>query len=381
MKILEGELIKSEEAYRLLFNNDPSPIFVVKRADFEIMDANIRALDLYGFDKADMTRKTFFDLAPEEYRTELRDFFRGKRTFLGKLKQMNQAGGFFYVNLRCSEGVYREEPVYIITTNDITERIQAEQQLMQASKMATLGEMSAGIAHELNQPLTVIKTGSNFILRKLKRAEPIPENLLASIAEEMDSQVDRASRIINHLREFGRKTEILTAPTQVNEAILGMLTVIGKQLELRRIKVLLDLDPELPPILADKNRLEQIFINLAMNSRDALEDAVQQGKTVNIQTIFVEGWVRVRFSDNGSGIPPEIQEKIFEPFFSTKGVGKGTGLGLSISYGIVRDYGGEIRVESRPGAGTTFMIFFPPYQEERPRGAQKGRDEAENTID
>lgn len=372
LKVLEGELIKSEEAYRLLFNNDPSPIFVVRRADFEILDANARALDLYGYDKVDLTRKSFFDLVPEDSRKVLGNFFRGQSTFLGNLKQLNMAGGVFYVNLRCSEGTYRDAPVYIITTNDITERIQAEQQLMQASKMATLGEMSAGIAHELNQPLTVIKTGSNFILRKLKRAEPIADTVLASIAEEMDSQVDRASRIINHLREFGRKTEVRAAPTQVNEAILGMMTVMGKQLELHRIKVYLDLDPELPLILADKNRLEQIFINLAMNARDALDDLTIPGKTINIQTSLEEGWVRVRFADNGSGMAPDIQDKIFEPFFSTKGVGKGTGLGLSISYGIIRDYHGEIRVVSRAGAGTTFLILFPPYREEHPASSPEG---------
>ena len=179
----------------------------------------------------------------------------------------------------------------------------------------------------------------------------------------MDNQVDRASRIINHLREFGRKTEILKAPTQVNEAILGTLTVIGKQLELRQIKVFLDLDPELPPVLADKNRLEQVFINLAMNARDALENARSEKKEIKITTRFTEGRVKIVFTDNGCGVPSELQNKIFEPFFSTKGVGQGTGLGLSISYGIIRDYQGEIRVESAPGKGTTFIILFPPYRE------------------
>ena len=289
MKALEAELVQSEEAYRLLFNNDPSPIFVVRRADFAILDANARALDLYGFEKPELMQKTFLDLAPEDYQSELLAFFRERKIFLGKLKQFNLAGTPFFVNLRCSEGMYRETPVYIITTNDITERIQAEQQLMQASKMATLGEMSTGIAHELNQPLTVIKTGSSFILRKVRGQQAIPDEILITIAEEMDSQVDRASRIINHLREFGRKTEILMAPTQINEAILGTLTVIGKQLELRQIKVFLDLDPELPPVLADKNRLEQVFINLAMNARDALDECAVEKKEIKITTRFTEG--------------------------------------------------------------------------------------------
>jgi signal transduction histidine kinase len=135
-------------------------------------------------------------------------------------------------------------------------------------------------------------------------------------------------------------------------------------LSLRRIKVIVDLDPELPAILADKNRLEQIFINLAMNARDALEEISRPEKTITVQTRYRDGWVEVRFADNGCGIPAELQGKIFEPFFSTKGVGRGTGLGLSISYGIIRDYQGEIRVESRPGEGTTFILLFPPSREE-----------------
>ena len=225
--------------------------------------------------------------------------------------------------------------------------------------MATLGELSAGVAHELNQPLTVIKTGSNFILRKIKNNQPLSDETLKTLAEEIDAQVDRASRIINHMREFGRKTEIHKTAVQVNEAIKGMLTVIGRQLELRKIKLLLDLDPELPPMLGDKNRLEQIFINLAMNARDALEEPAITEKIIRIRSFYENGWIKIDFTDNGCGIPKENQEKIFEPFFSTKGVGQGTGLGLSISYGIIRDYQGQIQVNSRMGSGTSFTLQFP----------------------
>jgi histidine kinase len=364
LKVLEEELCKSEEAYRLLFNNDPSPIFVVDQASFKILDANARALDLYRYDKPELLTKTFLDLVPEDSQEELLAFFKGKMSFLGKVKQCRQGGFVFYVNLRASQGVYLDTAVYIITTNDITERIQAEQQLAQASKMATLGELSAGVAHELNQPLTVIKMGSTFILRKIREKQPIPEETLVTLSEEMDAQVDRASRIINHLREFGRKTDINKIAVQVNEAIQGMLTVMGKQLELRQIRLALELDPDLPKILGDKNRLEQVFINLAMNARDALDDPNRTGKTIRIRSTFEKGQVRIDFEDNGSGIPKEIQDKIFEPFFSTKGVGQGTGLGLSISYGIVRDYQGSIQVKSQEDRGTTFSLFFPPYRDE-----------------
>jgi len=364
LKLLEEELVKSEEAYRLLFNNDPSPIFVVRRDDFRILDANTRALDLYGFEKTDLMERTFLDLMPPESKNGLISFFQEQKGFLGNLKQHSQSGSIFYVNLRVSQGVYRDTPIYIITTNDITERIQAEQQLAQASKMATLGEMSAGIAHELNQPLTVIKTGSNFILRKTRNKQSVSEEILITLTEEMDAQVDRASRIINHLREFGRKTEIQKIAVQINEAIQGLLTVMGKQLELRQIRLTLELDPGLPKILGDKNRLEQVFINLTMNARDALDDHQLKNKTIRIRSTYKNGWVQIDISDNGCGMSKEIQDKIFEPFFTTKGVGQGTGLGLSISYGIIRDYEGQILVKSQVGEGTTFTLLFPPYREE-----------------
>jgi PAS domain S-box-containing protein len=359
MTIPEEERIKSEETYRLLFNSNPSPIFIVDQISFQIWDANIMALKLFGYQKPGLIGKTFFDLVSEDYHEILSQVFREKKTFLGKLKQKNKKGSTFYVNLRCSSGVYGDKSVYIIMTNDITDQMQAEQQLAHAGKMATLGELSAGVAHELNQPLTVIKTGSNFILRKIRNNQPISEENLKTLAEEIDAQVDRASRIINHMREFGRKTEILKTSVQVNEAINGMLTVIGGQLELRRIKLLLDLDPELPRILGDQNRLEQIFINLAMNARDALDDPSITEKIIRIRSFFENGWVKIDFTDNGCGIPKENQEKIFEPFFSTKGVGQGTGLGLSISYGIIRDYQGQIQVNSRMGSGTSFILQFP----------------------
>ena len=363
MKKTEEAWVKLEDTYQGLFCNNPSPIFIVDQISFEIKDVNIMALKLYGHPKPDMIGKNFFDLVSEDFRETLLQVFKEKKTFLGKLKQKNRKGSFFYVNLRCSPGVYRDTLIHIIITNDITDQVQAEQQLAHAGKMATLGELSAGVAHELNQPLTVIKTGSNFILRKIRNHEPIPDQTLKTLAEEIDTQVDRASRIINHMRAFGRKTEIHKTAVQVNEAIHGMLTVIGRQLELRKIKLLLDLDPELPRILGDKNRLEQIFINLAMNARDALEEPAMAEKIIRIRSFFENGWVKIDFTDNGCGIPKENQEKIFDPFFSTKEVGQGTGLGLSISYGIIRDYQGQIQVNSRMGSGTSFILQFPALKD------------------
>jgi histidine kinase len=145
---------------------------------------------------------------------------------------------------------------------DISDRVEAEAQLIQAGKMATLGEMSAGVAHELNQPLNAIRIGSDFLKKMVDRGESIAPKVLAKVSFEMGAQVDRAANIINHLREFGRKSDL-------DE--MEKLTVLGQQLKLRQIKVNLELDEDLPRILGVNNRLEQVFVNLVINARDSME--------------------------------------------------------------------------------------------------------------
>jgi histidine kinase len=251
----------------------------------------------------------------------------------------------------------------------VTERVKSDEQLIQASKMATLGEMSAGVAHELNQPLSVIKTSASFLSKKIDRNEQVSSDILRELATEMDSQVDRASLIINHLRQFGRKTDIRKVNVQLNDCIHGTFTVLGRQLEVHGIAVELELNEELPPIKGDRNRLEQVFLNLIMNARDAMDEKAELGghdveKVLKISSKKEKDQVVVNISDTGLGMSEEVKEKIFEPFYTTKPVGKGTGLGLSISFGIVRDYDGTIDVESEEGRGTTFTIRFPAAEEE-----------------
>jgi histidine kinase len=171
------------------------------------------------------------------------------------------------------------------------------------------------------------------------------------------------------MREFGRKSEVAKEKVQVNEILRRALDFFKQQLKLREIEVVEKFEEHLPLILADSNRLEQVFINLLINARDAIERKWEQGKLkeemkrIALQTSLEQGMVTIRVTDNGTGIPKAILEKIFEPFFTTKKVGKGTGLGLSISYGIVRDYDGTIRVVSKEGEGSTFIVQFPLPEE------------------
>jgi C4-dicarboxylate-specific signal transduction histidine kinase len=235
--------------------------------------------------------------------------------------------------------------------------------------MATLGEMATGVAHELNQPLSVIKTASSFLRRKAVNGEPIKTDILKTMAEEIDTHVDRASKIISHMREFGRKSEVAKEKVQVNNVLRRAVDFFKQQLKLREIEVVEDFCVDLPLILADPNRLEQVFVNLLINARDAIEKKGEQGlwkqeaKRITLKTKAEEAMVTIEVSDTGTGIPEALLDRIFEPFFTTKQVGKGTGLGLSISYGIVQDYDGTIRVESKEGEGATFIIRFPRFHE------------------
>ena len=250
-------------------------------------------------------------------------------------------------------------------SHDITERVETEQQLIQASKMATLGEMATGIAHELNQPLSVIKTISSFFLRKTERGEALDTEALATMLGKVDNNVDRATRIINHMRQFARKTDQELAAVQVNDVLRSAFEIFSQQLKVRGIIVKWSLAESLPKVKADPQRLEQVFINLLINARDAIEE--KQGKPhsdveeecIEISTGVGQLNVVCRICDTGIGVPEAVREKIFEPFFTTKEVGKGTGLGLSISYSIIKDYRGNIEVVAHSPQGACFVITLP----------------------
>lgn len=248
---------------------------------------------------------------------------------------------------------------------DITEQIETEHQLVQAGKLTTLGEMASGMAHELNQPLSVIKTASSFLMKKARAKETVDECRQLTLLSKIDNNVDRAARIINHLRLFTRKSDNSRDDVNINQLLENVFEIISQQLKLRDIAVEKTYSAYLPLIVGDPIRLEQVFINLLLNAKDALEDKwgdrenLPGDKKISLTTRVKAGKLVVEIEDNGIGIPPLLRDKIFEPFFTTKEVGRGTGLGLSISYGIIRDCGGDIQVRSADNGGTVFTVGFP----------------------
>ncbi len=364
LKELEEELVKSQQNYYEIFNNLPSPAFILDADTLEILDCNVNARTLYGYTKAEIVKMSFLDLFADQPKEQYEKTIRDTKP-LNQAKHINNAGKHLFVNIRISPFEYRGQPVLVATTNDITKWLEAEQQLIQAGKMATLGEMATGIAHELNQPLSVIKTASSFFMKKIKKSEPIENEILFTMAGEIDSHVDRATKIINHMRQFGRKSDHAMEMVQLNETLERALEILGQQLRLKGIEIEWDLDPNLPMIKADPSRIEQVFINLLVNARDAIDDRWNSQKPgpeikkITLRTRTNKEEVITEITDTGMGIPKANLEKIFEPFFTTKNAGQGTGLGLSISYNIIKECGGSIQAASIENNGASFIIRLP----------------------
>jgi histidine kinase len=307
---------------------------------------------------------SFLDLFPEEERDRYASIIKTSAE-ITQAKQLNHKGWPLFVNIRISPSEYPGKKVLLVTTSDITERLETEQQLIQASKMATLGEMATGIAHELNQPLSVIKTASSFSIKKIEKNEPIEDDVLSNLLTKIDRNVDRAAKIINHMRQFARKSDMEFEKVQINEVLKRAFEIFSQQLKLRGIEVVWEIDNRLPKINADPSRLEQVFINLLLNARDAIEErwgskeTNQEDKKIILKTRHESNSIICEVCDTGKGVPQSMANKIFEPFFTTKEVGKGTGLGLSISYGIVKECAGMIQVAPHEPEGSCFILTFP----------------------
>jgi C4-dicarboxylate-specific signal transduction histidine kinase len=231
-----------------------------------------------------------------------------------------------------------------------------QEQLVQAGKLATLGELTAGVAHELNNPLnnTGLFVGNAIDLIELGATDN--ERAVGELRHAMQ-QVRKATEIISHLRTFGRAAPATREPILLRQVIERALSLLQEQLRLREVEVTLDLGPEEPVVVGNPIQLEQVFINLLTNARDAVADTSR--KAIRISGSVVSGAVEVAVADTGYGIPPELERRIFDPFFTTKEVGKGMGLGLSITYGIIKEHGGTISVVSSPGEGAAFLIHLP----------------------
>jgi PAS domain S-box-containing protein len=242
----------------------------------------------------------------------------------------------------------------LVIMDDITARMELEAQLSQADKLSSIGLLAAGVAHEVNTPLAVISSYTQMLSKQLQ-TDPGK----AAVLEKITKQTFRASEIVNNLLNFSRTTGAEFNEVNLNKVIGDTLALLDHQFKIAHIQVKPELHESLPAIQGNAGRLQQVFLNLFLNAKDAM----QGGGVLNVATLNGD-YVTVRVSDTGSGIAQEHIHRIYDPFFTTKtspaeGENRGTGLGLSVTYGIIQEHAGKIRVESRPGEGTTFTLDFP----------------------
>jgi two-component system, NtrC family, sensor kinase len=275
---------------------------------------------------------------------------------LYKFRLKTPAGETRTVNVAIAPLVTRKFEIVgrLIIMDDITERVKLEGQLSQADKLSSIGLLAAGVAHEVNTPLAVISSYTQMLAKQLQ-GDPQKSGLL----EKITRQTFRASEIVNNLLNFSRTSGTEFTDVDVNKIITDTLTLLEHQFKTAKVRVNSELLAGISPIQGNAGRLQQVFLNLFLNAKDAMP----HGGILRIATSNGE-MVSIRVSDTGSGIAPEHIQRIYDPFFTTKtapkeGQPRGTGLGLSVTYGIIQEHAGKIRVESKPGTGTTFALDFP----------------------
>jgi two-component system NtrC family sensor kinase len=238
----------------------------------------------------------------------------------------------------------------ILILDDVTARVRLEEQLQHAEKMASVGLLAAGVAHEVNTPLAGISSYAQLLRGQMEETDPRQQ-----VLEKIEKQSFRAAKIINGLLNFSRSSGTEFDRVDVNKVLFDVLSLVEHQLEGSRIRVRRELAESLPPVRGNENRIQQVFFNLILNARDAMPS----GGWLTLATSCSDDTVVVEVRDTGHGIRREHIRRIYDPFFTTKSIGQGTGLGLSVSYGIVQEHGGAIFVESAPGQGTTFQVALP----------------------
>jgi len=246
------------------------------------------------------------------------------------------------------------------TTEEISRREHElrdkQEQLVQAGKLATLGELTTGVAHELNNPLNNIGLYLGNILDRLEMGVCEPEVLKRDLKRSLE-QVKKATEIITHLRTFGRAAPASRELVSVNGVVLNAASLLQEQLRLRNIDLSLALSEAEPEVSGNAIQLEQVVMNLLTNARDAV--AASSEKRIHVSTSVVDGQVHIDIEDSGPGVPADLEQRVFDPFFTTKDVGEGTGLGLSIVYGILKDHEGTISIEDSTGGGARFVVRIP----------------------
>ncbi len=349
----------SEARYRTIFAN-ASDMVLILDTDWRIVSGNQRSVQILNVTPDDLVGQPLQRWClPQEWPTiaqALQRVAQGLPQPPFTISLQHSAYESATIELNAQRLDADDQTRIVCIGRDLTERRRLEQQLIQSDKLSALGQLVAGVAHELNNPLTSISGYAQLLLRNRTLNDEIRADL-----EQIRQQAERAGRIVRNLLMFAREHKPERLATQINEVIQSTLALQVYQLRVDNITVQLDLDPELPSTVADPHQLQQVLLNLITNARQAMNE--RGSGILTIRTRRHEAadgrYIEISISDNGVGIPAQYLDKVFNPFFTTKPVGQGTGLGLSICYGIIQEHQGQIWIESREGVGTTVFIRLP----------------------
>ena len=360
LKQAHDALKASESKYRLLYETSQDAI-VLFDARAVIKEINPAGQKLFGIpaDRSDGTAGTLSELFGADQAA--REFWHSlnRQGYVQGLELAMQDAGGNSLQVMVSATIRRDEDSTVIGIDamfrDVTEKRRIEKYMAQTEKLASMGQLAAGVAHEINNPLGVIQCYANLIAKSQQS-----DTQLQSDLGIIQKHTDQCKNVVKALLNFARAAEPKRSAIQITDCIEDVLSVLQLQIEKDEIAIERHYDPGLPSIGIDPHQMRQVFMNLLINAHQAIE---KQG-TIFIETARLSGdRIAVTIRDTGSGIPGANLEKIFDPFFTTKASDQGTGLGLSVSYGIVKQHGGDILVESTPGRGTGFTVVLPIHGE------------------
>ncbi|NGZ97435.1 MAG: hypothetical protein CV089_15175 [Nitrospira sp. WS110] len=352
-KRAEQLLRQSEESYRRLIAFSPYAI-LVNRGD-RIVFANDQAIKLFGAVRAnEILDKSLLDLIHPDYhaviRERIHELLEGMQAVpVSEDKIVRLDGTSMDVEVSATRFTDEEGPAILVMLRDVSERKRLQEQLRRTERIAELGTLASGMAHEIGTPMNVILGRAEYLMDRVTE-EPIKKGLHTIV-----TQVERITKVMNQLLSFARRKTPERRPLDLQKAIEESVEIFRERLAKNRIHVEMDLVDPCPLVLGDADQMNQVLINLIVNAVHAMPD----GGTLSIGLAREKDFVKLTVADTGHGIPHDVVKKIFEPFFTTKEFGKGTGLGLTVVKGIIEEHQGSIAVESEEGKGTTFRILLP----------------------
>lgn len=357
-------IVESADSYGTML--EKSQIGIVIYRDERVLFLNQRIRMMLGYRDLDLEKERFlyWRLVHES------DLDRIQRIAAGRTPEspldlhyecrfVTSAGATIWADVVSFVIYYDSRPAVLVNVYDITDSKRAQEQLVHSTRLAELGEMAASVAHELNQPLTGVRNYARNAIYMLENSLGDEEEVKSNL-KLISEQVDRASRIINQMRDLTRRGEREFTRLDVNSIVLESLDFLGHQLRLSGVNLFLELAEGLPPVVGDRVRIEQVVLNIITNARQAMEEVEERRLTVRTYAEEEKPpFVAIDILDTGKGFASEDRERIFAPFYSTKKPGHGTGLGLSISLNIVEEHKGRIEATSESGQGARFTVLLP----------------------